>query len=143
MLAGAAGSPVIGGAAFAVFMGTLALMVRRKWLFEPKLDVRIERVGAATRLRVTRTAITVRPPFTVVGASRMDGSHLLLKLAVTGAGGTQTTIGAIAEASDELPPQDDWFDGARLADDELAPERMVEPPKRLIELRDELASLRT
>lgn len=69
------------------------------------------------------------------------GDQLLVQLALRGANLRRVTIGAVVDSSDELPTQDDWFDGSRLAASEDAGEFMVEKSKRLVELRDVLSAL--
>lgn len=138
----AAGLPVVGGVFFAVFLGAAIVAGTKLWLFERNVEARGERVGTRHRLRITRTRIELSAPFEIAGASRMTvGDQLLVQLALRGSNLRRVTIGAIVDSSDEVPTQDDWFDGARLASSEDAGEFMVEKSKRLVELRDVLSAL--
>lgn len=142
MLAASLGAPVVGGAFFAIFVGTAAVSAQKKWLFGPKLEVRVERIGVAHRLRVTTTSVTLAAPLSATGSSRMDdGDRMVMQLEVRGAKGGTLTLGAIALPLDPVPPRDEWFDGAPLAPTAQPAELMMAAPARLVSLRDFLASL--
>jgi hypothetical protein len=138
----ALGLPAVASVFFVVFLGAATVMAGKKWVFDTRLELRVERVGAIHRLRVTNTPTSVIGPFVLMGASRLtEAGYLLMQLEIRSANGTATTVGAIAESYAPAPTRDDWFDGAPLADGAPAAEYMLNDSLRLMRLRKTLASL--
>lgn len=134
--------PAIAATVFAVFLGAATTVAQRTWLFGKQVEVRLERIGAAHRLRITTTSIRLDGPLSLTGSSRLeDGARIVLQLEIRGDGGQRLTFGAIVDPSENVTTRDDWFDGAPLAPTALPGELMVDPPQRLVEMRDAIAKL--
>jgi hypothetical protein len=141
-LAVALGVPAVGGVCFVLFLGAAAMAAGRSWAFDRGMDLRVERIGAAHRLRVTGSGTAVDAPFALAGSSRLDeGGYLIMRLDVRGKNGRRTTIGAIAEPLEAVAPRDEWFDGAPLGQNADAGEYILDPPHQLTRLREVLESL--